>query len=152
MTNLMKGAEIVYLGEGLISAKKQQSGFSLDLTVNSVSLINSGGSLDFGGSEYQEAAASILEPVKKTSDEPYGWWNLDEGDYLIRYNESIKIAGKGLIMIVPHERLLAAGASHAPAIVESLYQDISMPIHVGPAGLKIKENARVSKAVVLLSE
>jgi hypothetical protein len=149
MTNLMKGAEIVSLAEGLISAKKQQSGFSLDLTVNSISLINSGGSLDFGGSEYQEASASILEPVKKTPNEPYGWWNLDAGDYLIRYNESIKIAGEGLILIVPHERLLAAGASHTTSIIENLDKNVCVPIHVGPVGLKIKENARLSKAIAL---
>jgi hypothetical protein len=149
MTNLLKGGEIVSSVEGLVSAKKQQGEFSLDLTVNGISLINLGGSLDFGGSEYQPASASLLEPVKKTPDEPYGWWNLDAGDYLIRYNERVKIPAKGLVMILPHERLLAAGASHATLIIENLDENVCVPIHVGPAGLKIKENARMSKAVVL---
>jgi hypothetical protein len=149
MTNFLKGAEIVASSEGLISAKKQQGEFSLDLTVKSISLIESGGSLDFGGSEYQEASSSLLEPEKKTPDESYGWWNLGGGDYLIRYNESIKIPSQGLIMILPHERLLAAGASHSPLVVDQLDQNVRVPIHVGRAGLKIKENARVSKAVVL---
>ena len=94
MTNLLKGEEIVSSAEGLISAKKQQGEFSLDLTVNTISLINLGGALDFGGSEYQEASVSLLEPEKKTPDEPYGWWNLDTGDYLIRFNEKIKIPAK----------------------------------------------------------
>ena len=152
MTNLLKGEEIVSSAEGLISAKKQQGEFSLDLTVNTISHINMGGALDFGGSEYQEASVSLLEPEKKTPDEPYGWWNLDTGDYLIRFNERIKIPAKGLIMILPHERLLAAGASHAPLAVENLDQNICVPIHVGPAGLKIKQNARVSKAVVMSSD
>jgi|SRR5271157_285061 len=152
MTNLLKGEEIVSSAEGFISAKKQQGEFSLDLTVNTISHINMGGALDFGGSEYQEASVSLLKPQKKTSDEPYGWWNLDTGDYLIRFNERIKIPAKGVIMILPHERLLAAGASHAPLAVEDLDENISVPIHVGLAGLKIKQNARVSKAVVLSGE
>jgi hypothetical protein len=152
MTNLLKGEQIVSSAEGLISAKKQQSEFSLDLTVNTISRINTGGALDFGGSEYQEASVSLLEPGKKTPDEPYGWWNLDAGDYLLGYNERIKIPAKGLIMILPHERLLAAGASHATLAIENLDQSVCVPIHVGPAGLKIKQNAGVSKAVVLLGE
>jgi len=152
MTNLLKGEEIVSSAEGLISAKKQQGEFSLDLTVNTISRINTGGALDFGGSEYQEASFSPLEPEKKTPDEPYGWWNLDTGDYLIRFNERIKIPTNSLLMILPHERLLAAGSSHAPLAVENLDQKISVPIHVGLAGLKIKQNARVSKAVALSGE
>jgi deoxycytidine triphosphate deaminase len=152
MTNLLRGEEIVSSAEGLISAKKQQGEFSLDLTVNTISRINTGGALDFGGSEYREASVSLLEPEKKTPDEPYGWWNLDTGDYLIRFNERIKIPAKGLIMVLPHERLLAAGASHAPISIENLDQNISVPIHVGSAGLKIKQNARVSKAVVISSD
>lgn len=87
MKNLLKGEEIVPSVEGLISAKKQQGEFSLDLTVQSISLINLGGSLDFGGNEYQEASDALLEPKKKTPDEPYGWWTLEPGDYLIRYND-----------------------------------------------------------------
>ena len=152
MKNLLKGEEIVPSVEGLISAKKQQGEFSLDLTVQSIGLINLGGSLDFGGSEYQEASVSLLEPKKKTPDEPYGWWNLEPGDYLIRYNERIKIPATGLIMIFPHQRLLAAGGSHAPLAIENLDQKVCVPIHVGPQGLKIKQNARVSRLIVLSSD
>jgi hypothetical protein len=152
MTNFLRGEEIVSSAEGLISAKKQQGEFSLDLTVKTISHINIGGALDFGGSEYQEASVSLLDPEKKTPDEPYGWWNLDTGDYLIRFNERIKIPTNGLIMIFPHERLLAAGASHAPLAIENLNPNVDVPVHVGPTGLKIKQNARVSKALVLLGE
>ena len=149
MTNLLKGEEIVSSADGLVSAKKQQGEFSLDLTVRSISVVDLGGALDFGGSEYQEAPSSFLEPEKKTPDEPYGWWILAAGDYLIRYNERIKIPGNGLIIIFPHERLLAAGASHSPSVVENLDENVCVTIHVGPQGLKIKQNARVSKVAVL---
>ncbi|MGB6065736.1 MAG: hypothetical protein WBG50_13105 [Desulfomonilaceae bacterium] len=151
MANLLKGAEIVGLAEGLISGKKQQGEFSLDLTVQAISIVKRGGSLDFGGSEYQEASISLLEPEKKTHDEPYGWWDLDAGDYLIFYNEKIRIQPGGLIMILPHQRLLAAGASHSPLILENLNQKTCVQIHLGLEGLKIKQNARVSTAIILIN-
>lgn len=151
MGNLLKGTEIVSSAEGLISAKKQQGEFSFDLTVNAISIVNRGGSLDFGGSEYQEASISFVEPEKKTPDEPYGWWDLDVGVYLIFYNEKIKIPPGGLIMVLPHQRLLAAGASHSTLILENFDQKTCVPIHIGLEGLKIKQNARVSKAIVLMS-
>ena len=149
MTRLIDGAHIVSLAEGLISAKKQQGPFALDLTARHVSRVESGGALDFGGSEFREASATALDPEKKLPDEPYGWWNLGPGTYLIAFNETVKSAGRGLVLVFPHSRLLAAGAWHASAVVDTLDRDFRMPLHVGHAGLAIKQNARVSRAIVL---
>ncbi len=150
MAVIIPGAEIVVGTDGLISAKKQQGAFSLDLTVRSVSRIESGGSLDFGGSEYKPAQVTLLEPVKKSPDEPYGWWNLEEGRYLLTFNERIELSAESVIMIFSHERLLAAGASAASLAVETLHDNVPLVLHVGPQGLAIKENARVCKAVVFV--
>ncbi|MEJ2715767.1 MAG: dCTP deaminase [Deltaproteobacteria bacterium] len=144
----MKGTEILSLSAGLISEKKQVGSFSVDLTVRSLSRASTGGSLDFGGGEYTEAEAVNLEPEKSSPEEPYGWWRLEHGNYLVRFNESISLPAKGLIMIVPHERLLAAGGSHPAVFVERLDQSICLPLQVGPEGLAVKENARLSKAAV----
>lgn len=148
MTVMVPGTEIVAGTQGLISAKKQQGEFSLDLTVRSISLMESGGSLDFGGSEYEPAAVKLLEPVKKTPEEPYGWWNLGEGSYLLKLNERISPSTTCAIMVLPHERLLAAGSSVTPLLVETLDDNVSVLLRVGPQGVAIKENARVCKAVV----
>ena len=144
----MKGTEILSMTAGLISEKKQVGPFSVDLTVQSVSRASTGGSLDFGGGEYTEAEAVTLQPEKSSPEEAYGWWRLELGNYLVRFNESISPPAKGLIMIVPHERLLAAGGSHPVLLVERLDQSICLPLQVGPEGLSIKENARLSKATV----
>ncbi len=148
MTRLLEGAQIVSLAEGLISAKKQQGPFALDLTACHVSRVESGGALDFGGSEFQEASTTALDPEKKSPEDPYGWWNLGAGTYLIAFNETVKSAGNGLILVFPHNRLLAAGAWHASLVVDTLDRDFRMPLHVGPEGLAIKQNARVSRAIV----
>lgn len=144
----MKGSEIHSLTAGLISEKKQVGAFSVDLTVQGMSKPSTGGSLDFGGGEYTEAESVALEPKKGSPEEPYGWWKLEPGSYLVLFNESIQPPAGGLIMIVPHERLLAAGGSHPAVLVERLDRSILIPLQVGSGGLAIKENARVSKATV----
>ena len=149
MSGVIPGAEIVAGTERLISAKKQQGAFSLDLTVRSISVVESGGSLDFGGSEYEAASVQLLEPVKKTPDEPYGWWKLGEGSFLLTFNERIALSCGSIIMVLSHERLLAAGSTVTPLAVDTLDESISVLLRVGPRGLAIKENARVCKAVAL---
>ncbi|MEW6350819.1 MAG: dCTP deaminase [Thermodesulfobacteriota bacterium] len=148
MTTVLAGEEIVLCAQGLISAKKQQGPAWIDLTVKGVSSLVAGGSLDFGGSEYQAGTEEALSPEKKDTEEPYGWWNLDAGTYLLQFNETIPSAEGRVVLIVPHERLLAAGCSHGTVVVARLDGSVTVPLHVGPEGLSIKENARVSKALL----
>ena len=68
MFQLMTGEEIVTLTKELISGKKQQGAFSVDLTVKEIRKIDAGGALDFGGSEFQEASTTLLDPEKKSAD------------------------------------------------------------------------------------
>ena len=149
MFHFMTGEEIVALTTKLISAKKQQGAFSLDLTVSEIRKVDSGGALDFGGSEFQEASATLLKPEKKSADEPYGWWKPEPGNYLMKFNEKIDLKNHGVIIIFPHSRLLVAGGSHPPVAIDEPGGDIQVLLSVGVEGLAIKENARVSKALVL---
>jgi hypothetical protein len=149
MFQLMTGEEIVPLTTGLISAKKQQGAFSVDLTVKEIRKVDSAGALDFGGSEFQEASTTLLEPEKKSTEEPYGWWKLGPGNYVMKFNEKIDLKNHGVIVIFPHSRLLAAGGSHSPVVIESPDDGIQVLLSVGIERLAIKENARVSKALVL---
>ncbi len=149
MFQFMTGEQIIALITGSISAKKQQGPISLDLTVNEILKIAQGGALDFGGSEFQEASTTLLKPEKKSAEEPYGWWKLGEGHYLIKFNEKIDLKNHGLVLIFPHKRLLAAGGSHPCVAIEDAHEEIQVLLIVGVHGLSIKENARVSKALVL---
>ncbi len=149
MTLVFPGEEIVSHAQGLISAKKQQGPGWIDLTVKSVSRLLVGGSLDFGGSEYEAGTVEALTPEKKSPEEPYGWWNLDAGTYLLRFNERLSPAEGRIVLILPHERLLAAGCSHGTAVLTQVDESVTVPVHVGPEGISIKENARVSKAMMV---
>jgi hypothetical protein len=149
MIGLIDAAHLVSLAEGLISAKKQQGPFTLDLTVRHVSVVESGGALDFGGSELREASTSALVPEKKAREEEFGWWNLGPGTYLVTFNETLTRAKPGVILIFPHKRLLAAAGWHPSVVLEKLDHEVRVPLQVGTHGLALKQNARVSRAIML---
>jgi hypothetical protein len=121
----------------------------VDLTVNNVYNIESGGSLDFGGSEYEQAAYSEITPEKKDPDDDYGWWHLEEGTYRIEYNEGIDLNDGQLALVTTHQRLLMAGGHHSAQLVSSDCDELHMQLHVGDGGLHIKENARLSSLFVM---
>lgn len=134
--------------EGLVHFDTQASAPSgLDLTAAALFALTEPGQLDFGGSEAKTAERQRLDPQRANPDDDYGWWKLEAGPYVVRYNESIELKGKQIALLAPHERLLAAGAHH-PTVALRAPQETSDPIEVllavnGP-GLRIKENARVS--------
>ncbi len=141
------GNTIADTAEGVISSKKQVGTHWLDLTVKAIASIRRGGALDFGGTEYEEASTEDIAAVKESSDEKYGWWTLEPGAYCVRFNETVT-EDVAMVCVFPHPRLIAAGGAHPAAVVEQLDEDFTQTLWVGNGGLRIKENARISRALV----
>ncbi|MDY7027390.1 MAG: hypothetical protein SVR04_03735 [Spirochaetota bacterium] len=143
------------------------------LTVGRIGKYTGIGRLDFGGSEYAEADVEWLAPVKKSSDDTYGWWHLTPGAYLVLFNESVEVpAGKRFYLQI-WEKAARNAASIPFAILEggqgsagqkpdrqpsagqgAAGQDsgpdpLSCTLFVGGAGIEIKENARLAQLGVL---
>lgn len=128
------------------------------LTVGRIGKYAGIGRLDFGGSEYTEADVEWLAPVKKSSDDTYGWWHLTPGAYLVLFNESVEVpAGKRFYLQI-WEKAARNAASIPFTILEggqgSAGQDsgpgpLSCTLFVGGAGIEIKENARLAQLGVL---
>ena len=128
----------------LVYKEKQFHGKTLFLTLKNVYKITGKGAVDFGGSEYTDADKEIIVPVKKTSEDKYGWWDLNAGTYHIEFNESFKSEIERLYMISPSRRILKNGSFHSTAVtIESDYTPSSL-LFVGSNGISIKENARIS--------
>ncbi len=139
----LSGEELVGHCEDLIHAETQKSDFGLDLTVRKISRVETVGALDFGGSEERQPDLSLVKPTKRSSDDEYGWWDLEAGTYIIHYNESLHLDNE-IGFVLPLPRLVRAGASHLPVVFRS--ELVVTPIlHVGSSGLEIKENARTSQ-------
>ncbi|QLD90282.1 dCTP deaminase [Natronomonas salina] len=132
--------------DDIVHEPTQTDGRGLDLTVAGISRVAEPGRVDFGGGELTAAELEAVETERRNPDDDYGWWNLESGRYLIEYNESLTVPSDERFLLQTRDELLARGAFHPTLHVESLDR---VPLVVGGAGLRLKENARVS---TLLSE
>lgn len=141
----LSGSEIAGRVEGIVHADTQVQKDGVDLTVSEVHLLTEGGSLDFGGSELEEAPRRQLEPELAAREDDYGWWHLEGGAYLVVYNESLALEEGEIARIEPLERLLRAGGSHASRTLTGASEELVSLVFVSPAGCDLKENCRISR-------
>lgn len=109
----------------------------VDITVSEIYNIQQPGQLDFGGSEIKPADVQSHSKQLHNESDTYQWWHLDEGTYLIEYNESLSTEAH----LQPRTEMLEQGVTHPSIRVESLPM---IPLSVPSTGIHIKENARVS--------
>lgn len=132
--------------DGIVHEPTQTDGRGLDLTVSEVYEVTAPGRVDFGGGELTAADRSPHERTLRNPDDDYEWWELDAGQYLIEYNESLSLPSDRVARLQTRDELLARGAFHPSLSVTELP---TVPLSVGGAGLRLKENARVSALVAL---
>lgn len=129
--------------EDIVHEPTQTEGPGFDLTVAEVCEIAEPGRVDFGGGELEAAELTPHDSEKRYPDDDYEWWNLTAGTYLIEYNES-STATDITFTVQTRAELVERGAFHPTLRVTDLPR---VPLTVGGAGLRIKENARVSTIV-----
>ncbi len=127
---------------GLLHVPTQVHDGRVDVTAAEIFEIDSPGRIDFGGGELEPAGLAPHDRVWRNEGDDYQWWHLSAGQYLVEYNETIEATEP--VVIQPREALLERGAFHPTVHVESITR---LPLAVGGAGLKVKENARISTVV-----
>jgi len=125
--------------DGLLHEPTQVHDRGVDLSVAAVHEVTVPGRVDFGGGELDPAGLEELSPTRRDPDDDYGWWELDAGEYLLTHNETLTTDTP--LVIQPRDELLARGASHPTLRTASLPR---LPLSVGGAGLRLKQNARVT--------
>ena len=128
--------------DGIVHEPAQTEGRGLNLTVTEVHEVTGPGRVDFGGDELEAADLAPHDRQYRDEDDDYQWWHLDAGQYLIEYNESF--AGDARLTLQTRSELLARGAFHPTLSVRELDR---VPLSVGGAGVRLKENARASTVV-----
>lgn len=113
---------------------------NVDLTISKVFALKNKGKLDFGGSEFNKSDLKEIYPEKKSEEDKYGWWNLNQGVYLVEFNEELK---KGFGIVQSINRLIQTGSFIPMRIVEG-NNKIKSLLFVGDNGVDIKENARAA--------
>jgi len=141
-------ANVQPLLKGIVHWDTQQAPHGADLTVDQVFRLTGPGQLDFGGSEWAEAPREQLSPEKAHPDDDYGWWRLDAGTYIVRYNETLKLEAHQQARLYPLDRLLQAGASHPTRTLRDPSGPLEHLLTVGSAGCDLKENCRISRLAV----
>ena len=126
----------------IVHEPTQSGGDGFDLTVAEVFEVVKPGRVDFGGGELEAAETVPHQTEKRNPDDDYEWWTLSHGQYLITFNESL--TGEATVTLQTRTELLERGAMHPTVHVDSLPR---LPLSVSGAGLKLKENARVSTIV-----
>jgi deoxycytidine triphosphate deaminase len=140
----MTGADLTAFVEGIVHEPTQTEGTGLDLTVAAVHEVTAPGRVDFGGGELDPAETEPHPSAKRNEDDDYEWWTLDAGQYLLAYNETLGVPEDTALVVQTRDELLARGAFHPTLRTRDLGH---VPLSVGGAGLKLKENARVSTVV-----
>jgi deoxycytidine triphosphate deaminase len=130
--------------DGIVHEPTQTGGRGLDLTVTEVSEVTEPGRVDFGGGELEPAGTEPHDRHYRTEDDDYQWWDLSAGQYLLAYNESLALPDDVVATIQTRDAVRARGAFHPTLSTRRLDR---VPLSVGGAGLKLKENARVSTLV-----
>jgi hypothetical protein len=134
--------------DGLVHLDTQRAPTGIDLTVDAVYRVTGPGSLDFGGGEFDEATCEKLDPVRQNPDDDYGWWVLDEGTYVVAFNETLRLADGQRAVLRPLERTVLAGAHHPALRLNGDRDPIRMLLTVPEAGVRLKENARLTRIEV----
>ncbi len=149
---LLSGEDVLGFLENLTYDKTQLQKGGVDLTVKEIYVLESPGSLDFGGSELElgDRSKAVLE--KRNSEDKYGWWNLSAGQYLLEFNERLSLPLGAVALVRPRTELLGNGSFHPVLVLTSDENLPLVPLSVGAVGLKIKQNARVSRLFVFEKE
>ena len=137
----MMSDDISSFVENFVHKGTQLRDGEFDLTVNNIFEVRSPGRVDFGGSELKDARLNEYNKCKRNSDDRYDWWNLGPGQYLVEYNEDLKDLGDKTALLQTRTELLNRGAFHPTLEVKELSM---IPLSVAGAGIKIKENARIT--------
>jgi deoxycytidine triphosphate deaminase len=134
--------------DGLVHLDTQRAPNGIDLTVDSVYRTTGHGQLDFGGGEFEVAPREPLTPVLDDPDDDYAWWTLEEGAYVIEYNESLTLHDGQQARVSPLERTLHAGAHHGSFVLDDGRDPIATLLVISRMGCRLKENCRLSRLTV----
>lgn len=145
---LLTNQQIVQKTDNITHEETQHFPLGLDLTVSEIRKVSGPGKLDFGGSEFAPAETEGLEPHKQGPDDDYGWWKLEPGSYLIRFNESLRVVDNEVALLQSHPRLILAGGSHPAMTLGEDCDPLEALLEVGAGGCHLKENCRTARIIV----
>ena len=92
-----------------------------------------------------------IQPEKKNPQDKFGWWDLKQGAYKIRANETFNLPDDLVVIAFPRSSLLRMGAFTQTAVWDAGFTGRSEFILVieNPKGLSLKQNARIIQVIFI---
>ncbi len=140
---ILTGAEAAGLVESMIDASVQTPMCGIELTLARVERFLSAGVLGYDNKERQLPETELLQ-----FDES-GCMMLEQGSYLVTFNEIVDIPKDIAAIGRPRSSLLRSGATLETALWDPGYRGRSQSLLVvyNPHGLRLKKNARLMQLV-----
>ncbi len=135
--------------QGYMSLEKQLTPNGIDLTVGAIFKFDSAGAVDFSNKERVIPNGQELKPAKKSDEDKYGWWHLKPGAYKVKTNETVNLPNTLVAFAYPRTSLLRMGVFAHNGVWDAGFKGKGEFILVvsNPAGVKVKENARMVQLV-----
>ena len=145
---IIAGSETGILVESMIDPTIQTQMCGIELTLQSIEVFLSSGSLAFENSERK------LPVTKEIGFDDNGWTKLEAGSYLVTFNEIVNIPRNVAAIARARSSLLRCGATLETALWDPGYRGRSQSLLVvyNPHGLRLKKNARLMQLVFLRLE
>jgi len=130
--------------ENFIDLEIQLQPASFDLTLDEIYLLTSSASIDFTNKERKLPSYKKIE----FNDD---WIELNEGIYLISFNEIVNIPNDLIAFVRPRSSLVRSGATIFSSLWDPGYsgKSNSLLVIMNENGIKIKKNARIAQMVFL---
>jgi dUTP pyrophosphatase len=132
----------------MIDPKMQTQMCGIELTLLSIEVFQSSGSLAFENTERK------LPETAKIGFDKTGWATLEAGSYLVTFNEIVNIPRDVAALARARSSLLRCGATLETALWDPGYRGRSQSLLVvyNPHGLRLKKDARLMQLVFLRLE
>ena len=133
------------LVEGLIDRSAQLQPNGIDLTLNSIRRFCTEGHIGFDNTERK------LPSYESVDFDTAGWAHLDQGSYIVTFNEKINMPDNLIALARPRSSILRSGASIESAVWDAGYSGRSESLLVvfNKSGLKLSKNARIVQLVFI---
>jgi len=130
------------LVENFIDLETQLQPASFDLTLDEIYLLTSSASIDFTN---QERKLPNYKKIEFNND----WIELNQGIYLISFNEIVNIPNDLIAFVRPRSTLVRSGATIFSSLWDPGYSGKSncLLVVLNENGIKLKKNARIAQMV-----
>jgi deoxycytidine triphosphate deaminase len=129
--------------------EKQTEGDRIVFTVLDIMQIVGEGTIDPDKSS-TEPARRIKRPLKKSTRDAAGSWDLTQGAYWATCSETVQIPDGAILMLEPHQALMENGLWHPALIVRDWAEFNGVLLVVSAKGVRLMEGAPISTGFIFI--